>query len=431
MRLFREKIAFPILLAAAVVAAFGFAATARAQGPGEEGYTGPILEIPVPGVEFSGIIRDRDITVPWLGQYIGGVYAFLVSIAGMFAATVMIFGGFQYTTAAGDKAKIGAAKKRMGNAFIGLILVFGSYVILYSINPSLTTFSGLRIMGVQNVPLEESLAADEEEHVGVVADEQAAAVTPPSGTGSCDSRITAQFTSVKGATGISGNGNINVVTAESYKKVAAALYAATAALPGGPYSIRGTGQRPLGERGDSERCKTVGGVKNREGYCSSGGWSQVFKWETKCLGKKKCSGDPICNPYGWDNISLDANKNIIIDPGACPNADKCPHTTGSAVDIICSSSKYDAWYKSTYGKPPSAGGTFYAPCQLMLEKIMLANGWCRLYSEAWHFEKPVKSGSACSFKIDEILGKQKGGHDYADCKGAYSLSDKTCISIDL
>lgn len=106
----------------------------------------PTLEIPVPGVEFSDIIRDGgSVTVPWLAQYISGVYLFLLSIAGFLAAAMIVVGGFEYVTSGGDAGKAGAGKKRIVGALTGLALALGSYTILYTINPALVRFEGLRV----------------------------------------------------------------------------------------------------------------------------------------------------------------------------------------------------------------------------------------------------------------------------------------------
>ena len=62
---------------------------------------------------------------------------------------MMIIGGFQYLTSAGDASKIGAAKSRMANALIGLVLVLGAYTILKTINPELLVMKPL--VGVTSV----------------------------------------------------------------------------------------------------------------------------------------------------------------------------------------------------------------------------------------------------------------------------------------
>jgi hypothetical protein len=321
---------------------------------------------------------------------------------------------------------LGAARKRIVDALIGLSLALGSYVILYTINPELVRFDGLQLTPVTTNIYEESLSTDEAEHVGTSADN-----TLPSGA--CGEG-SVQYTDVGGATGITGFSKVNVVTADSYKAVAAELYKRTAFLPGGPYKIKGTGQRPTGNRGDYAKCKG----KSHSGECRDSGWSQAYKWEAKCLGKKECEGAPICNPFGWDNISKDANGLLALDPGACASGDRCPHTSGSAVDVTCTSPKFETWFAKQYGKDkkgkdkkPAAESPFYVPCQLALEQIMLEKGWCRLLSEAWHFENPNKSGAkACSSTLSAILGKQSGGHAYSSCNGVYELSTKKCVPID-
>lgn len=72
-----------------------------------------------------------------LAQYIGIIYNFLISMVGMVASVMMVIGGFQYLTSAGDSGKIGAAKSRMANALIGMVLALGAYTILNTINPQL------------------------------------------------------------------------------------------------------------------------------------------------------------------------------------------------------------------------------------------------------------------------------------------------------
>jgi hypothetical protein len=142
----------------------------------------PLLEIPVPGIELTPIIKDNEaVTVPWLAQYISGAYTFLISIAGLLATVMMVIGGFQYVTSAGDKGKIGAAKTRIVNALTGLVLALGSYVVLFSINPDLVTFQGLRIAFVQTDPFDQALGTTMADTVQGTAPPQAGTYVPTSG----------------------------------------------------------------------------------------------------------------------------------------------------------------------------------------------------------------------------------------------------------
>ncbi|HTK60462.1 MAG TPA: hypothetical protein VL283_04670 [Candidatus Baltobacteraceae bacterium] len=103
-----------------------------------------VTEVPIPvagTVPGSTADRINDYLtsgkVEDVAQYIGIIYNFLISVAGMVAAVMMVVAGFQYLTSAGDSGKIGAAKSRMANALIGLVLALGAYTILNTINPRL------------------------------------------------------------------------------------------------------------------------------------------------------------------------------------------------------------------------------------------------------------------------------------------------------
>lgn len=142
----------------------------------------PLLEVPIPGVELSAAFRESGtLTIPWLAQYVGGVYTFLLSIAGMVAAVMMIIGGFQYVTSGGDKTRISAGKQRIVNALSGLVLAFSSYVILYTINPNLVSFEGLKITGVETELVSDAVNGENENNL--IAATQATTEGAPTGGG--------------------------------------------------------------------------------------------------------------------------------------------------------------------------------------------------------------------------------------------------------
>lgn len=101
------------------------------------------------------------IVINFIANYIEGLYRFMVGIAGILAAIMIIWAGITWLTAAGNPEKIGGAKKRLASAAMGLILVLGSYVILYVINPDLVFLKPLRIKTAQRVLL--NLEEQEEE----------------------------------------------------------------------------------------------------------------------------------------------------------------------------------------------------------------------------------------------------------------------------
>jgi hypothetical protein len=116
----------------------------------ERGLISPKLEVLIPFVEFSQAVKAGDyVTVPFLAQYLTGVYRFLLTVVGTVASVMIAVGGFQYLTAGGDKARVDAGKKRIENAVVGMILALGSYALLYAINPSLVRFQGLQLSSAQ------------------------------------------------------------------------------------------------------------------------------------------------------------------------------------------------------------------------------------------------------------------------------------------
>ncbi len=76
-----------------------------------------------------------------LNKLIAWFYYFVVGIAGFAAFIMLIWGGFDWLTSAGSPAKITEAKDKISSAFIGLLLILASYLILQVINPDLTTLN--------------------------------------------------------------------------------------------------------------------------------------------------------------------------------------------------------------------------------------------------------------------------------------------------
>ena len=73
-----------------------------------------------------------------LNQIIAWFYYFVISIAGIAAFVMLVWGGFNWLTSAGSPGKIIEAKDRIYSAFLGLLLILASYLIIQVINPELT-----------------------------------------------------------------------------------------------------------------------------------------------------------------------------------------------------------------------------------------------------------------------------------------------------
>lgn len=107
------------------------------------------------------------------------------------------------------------------------------------------------------------------------------------------------------------------------------------------------------------------------------------------LYKKNCF-DRVCTEAHPDDWLQECTPRACNPPTCNPYQGPCPHTEGNAVDVFCDN------------------GEHTGACQLKLENLMLDNSFCRLKSEAWHFEKP-KISATCLNSYPDANGAR------ADC----------------
>lgn len=74
------------------------------------------------------------------GEFLRFIYQYGFLIAGVLAVFMIMVAGIQWLSSAGNQEKIGAAKKRIIGAVIGLLILSLSYTILNFINPYLVNF---------------------------------------------------------------------------------------------------------------------------------------------------------------------------------------------------------------------------------------------------------------------------------------------------
>jgi hypothetical protein len=85
----------------------------------------------------------------WLGKYTQAVYNLAVGVVGIFAAVGLMVAGFIWLTAGGNASKVGEARAWIASSLTGLVLVLGSYIILYYVNPELTKIKPLKVRQVK------------------------------------------------------------------------------------------------------------------------------------------------------------------------------------------------------------------------------------------------------------------------------------------
>lgn len=83
-------------------------------------------------VELPNFETSQDI-----GNFIGQIYSFSLTVAGIVIFVRFIYAGFLYLTAAGNTSNVSRARSIMINGIWGVVLLFSAYLILNVINPDL------------------------------------------------------------------------------------------------------------------------------------------------------------------------------------------------------------------------------------------------------------------------------------------------------
>jgi hypothetical protein len=110
----------------------------------------PRLSVNIPTIKLSDAIKSGgQIGVSWLPEYIIGLYNYGLTIGGVLAAVMMMWGGFQWMM--GNPS---GGKKKITNAATGLVILLSAYIILSVVSPTLVSFSSLNIQTVAKESLQ-------------------------------------------------------------------------------------------------------------------------------------------------------------------------------------------------------------------------------------------------------------------------------------
>ncbi|MGC9598850.1 MAG: sensory rhodopsin II transducer [Minisyncoccia bacterium] len=80
---------------------------------------------------------------------VSGFYGFALLIAGILAFGAIVYGGIKYAASRGNPSAESEGKSWVTNALLGLLLLAGAYIILYTVNPQLVS---LQITGLTPLP---------------------------------------------------------------------------------------------------------------------------------------------------------------------------------------------------------------------------------------------------------------------------------------
>jgi len=103
---------------------------------------------------------DIYISIPYIGQYIAAIYRYGIVVITILAVATILIAGLQWmlpgniaVIGEGDQQqRINKAKQVIGGSLVALLIAVGSYVLLYTINPSLVEFKSLRILFIPKAP---------------------------------------------------------------------------------------------------------------------------------------------------------------------------------------------------------------------------------------------------------------------------------------
>lgn len=348
----KAKRTFGLVIIVASLAAFAMSVSAVAVYAQTVTANTPIVNLEVP--------IGSTVQVSGLAEYIQIFYRFTVAAVAIIAATMIMYAGISWLTAAGSSQKIGEAKERITAAISGLVLAMLSYAILNTINPQLVSLQTPTIVVPQ-------VAASIAQALGTssAAGRSSSADYCPSGSDWVDIYTTMNASSPSAAAIYQANHastNQGLLEPDVVPKLTAAILAADAL------------GMTVYVNGDSRSFSTQ---------------QYLYDCYTNSLATGTC-GCSSCNL------------------AARPDCNSSPHLLGRAIDM--------AWYPKTtftngvnwydlrgYAKTACNNGgcvsgstsTYMADSQKRLQTMMQSLGFTRICKEWWHFEYLGPSTQLC------------------------------------
>ena len=310
----------------------------------------PKLNVPIPTLpEFSKIMvsgdkGNRTLDIPWIAQYVTALYRFGVGIAGILAVVMIMIGGVQYLMAGGDASRVTVAKQKINDAVIGLVLAFGTYLILSVVNPAILNLHALKVLYIEPEVILFTADAEENDSAEVATDFKRPMADNIDGSAATLGKIPADLT-------------------------------------------------PLLEQAAADLKKQGYGILLTSGFRDPK--DQLDLISKNC---QNPAGSKTCN-----KLPGKASTCTMYSPLGPPNTDprSCPHTTGRALDMwgtkctngkcspcICNSGCELSFNDCNTGKMQQCADNV---CQKALIVALGKVGFCRWPGEAWHFEKPAMS----------------------------------------
>lgn len=100
--------------------------------------TGAALAVAAPYVAFAQAINPSDTTLPSefglatstdVREAIVNIIRFILGFLGLIAVIIVLYGGFQWMTAAGNEEKVSSARATLTAGLIGLVIILSAYAL--------------------------------------------------------------------------------------------------------------------------------------------------------------------------------------------------------------------------------------------------------------------------------------------------------------
>jgi len=88
-----------------------------------------------------------------LAEYVIAIFKYSIGVIGIISAIVLMYGGVRWLTAAGNSSAVSDAKTYILSSLTGLILTFGSFLLLSTINTNLTNLKITEVKRIQYLGL--------------------------------------------------------------------------------------------------------------------------------------------------------------------------------------------------------------------------------------------------------------------------------------
>lgn len=103
------------------------------------GAGGSLAANTLPATNFLGSCKKGGT----IAACVADIYKLSLGLGAIIALLMIVLSGYRYMTASGNASQVESAKEAFTAAFIGLIIIFVAYILLYLINPDLVKFRSL------------------------------------------------------------------------------------------------------------------------------------------------------------------------------------------------------------------------------------------------------------------------------------------------